>query len=208
MHAGGCACVLAALSSLVSKPGGAAALKEAVDQQPSGALTKLANAWVGPKCASRVPPFRPDIASRQRDDVSNFECNWPVCSHRQRHSSSIMGLLGSTVMAALGQQQRSQNLDASGWPSFSRRRTSNITQALPAGISKYLSGTGIFDGLSEADANVLCRILSLFLLLPATPWPRRPTRCNGVGCSLRWCCWGSEPGLAPILTTRYDKMRP
>ena len=39
--------VLASLSSLVSKPGGAAALKEAVDQQPSGALTKLANAIGG-----------------------------------------------------------------------------------------------------------------------------------------------------------------
>ena len=145
--------VLAALSSLVSKPGGAAALKEAVDQQPSGALTKLTNAIGGSGqnalLDSAVSGLTSLLGSATTSAISNAIGQYARIG--SAHSSSIMGLLGSTVMAALGQQQRSQNLDASGLAQLLTSQTTNIAKALPAGVSKYLSGTGVFDGLSETD---------------------------------------------------------
>ena len=54
-------------------------------------------------------------------------------------------------MAALGQQQRASNLDASGLAQLVTSQTDGIIGALPSGVSKYLSDAGLFDSLPAVE---------------------------------------------------------
>jgi Bacterial protein of unknown function (DUF937) len=145
--------VLAALSSVVSKPGGAEALKDAVDEQPAGALTKIADAIGGSSQGtlldSGVGALRSLLGSVTTSAISSAIGQYAGIGGAQ--TNSIMGLLGSTVMAALGKQQRANNLDAAGLANVLTSQKDNIVQALPPGIAKYLRGTGILDNILPSD---------------------------------------------------------
>ena len=65
-------------------------------------------------------------------------------------SKSLMGLLGPVVMGVLGQQQRASGLDATGLANLLASQKDNIARALPAGFSKYLGGTDILDSLVDS----------------------------------------------------------
>ena len=54
-------------------------------------------------------------------------------------------------MAALGQQQRAGNLDASGLARLVTSQADGIISSLPSGVSKYLSDAGLFDNLPAAN---------------------------------------------------------
>ena len=108
--------LLASLSSLVSKPGGAAALSKTLTQQPSNALTKIANAVGGDEqntiLNSSTAALTSLLGNSTTSAISSAMARYAGVDNAG--SKSIMGLLGATVMAALGQQQRTSNLDASG----------------------------------------------------------------------------------------------
>jgi Bacterial protein of unknown function (DUF937) len=145
--------VLAALSSVVLKPGGAEALKDAVDEQPAGALAKITDAIGGSShntlIDSGVGALRSLLGSVTTSAISSAIGQYAGIGGAQ--SNSVMGLLGSTVMAALGKQQRANNLDAAGLANLLTSQKNNIVQALPPGIAKYLQGTGILDNILPSD---------------------------------------------------------
>jgi Bacterial protein of unknown function (DUF937) len=147
--------LLASLCSLVSKPGGAAALSKTLTQQPSNALTKITNAVGGAGQNAILNSSTAALTSLLGNSTTTA-----ITSAMARYagidnagSKSIMGLLGATVMAALGQQQRAGNLDASGLAKLVTSQTDRIISALPSGISKYLDDAGLFDSLPQSHEN-------------------------------------------------------
>jgi hypothetical protein len=60
-------------------------------------------------------------------------------------SKSLLGMLGPVVLGALGQQQRSAGLDASGLASLLGSQKEQIAAAIPAGLADQLSAAGLID---------------------------------------------------------------
>ena len=58
---------------------------------------------------------------------------------------SLLGILGPIVLGALGQQQRSAGLDASGLASLLRSQKDQITAAIPSGLADQLGAAGLID---------------------------------------------------------------
>jgi len=65
-------------------------------------------------------------------------------------SKSLLGMLGPVVLGALGQQQRSMGLDASGLASLLTSQKDQIARALPSGLADQLSAAGLIDGATES----------------------------------------------------------
>jgi hypothetical protein len=61
-------------------------------------------------------------------------------------SKSMLGMLGPLVLGALGQQQRSTGLDASGLVSLLTSQKDQIAAAIPSGLASQLSAAGLIDG--------------------------------------------------------------
>jgi hypothetical protein len=60
-------------------------------------------------------------------------------------SKSLLGMLGPVVLGALGQQQRSAGLDASGLASLLGSQRDQIAAAIPSGLADQLSAVGLID---------------------------------------------------------------
>jgi Bacterial protein of unknown function (DUF937) len=60
-------------------------------------------------------------------------------------SKSMLGMLGPLVLGALGQQQRSTGLDASGLASLLTSQKDQIAAAIPSGLADQLSAAGLID---------------------------------------------------------------
>jgi len=60
-------------------------------------------------------------------------------------SKSLLGMLGPVVLGALGQQQRSMGLDASGLASLLTSQKDQIAAAMPSGLADQLSAAGLID---------------------------------------------------------------
>lgn len=65
-------------------------------------------------------------------------------------SKSLLGMLGPVVLGALGQQQRSMGLDASGLASLLTSQKDQIARAIPSGLADQLSAAGLIDGATES----------------------------------------------------------
>ena len=65
-------------------------------------------------------------------------------------SKSMLGMLGPVVLGALGQQQRSTGLDASGLVSLLTSQKDQIAAAIPPGLAGQLSAAGLIDGATES----------------------------------------------------------
>jgi hypothetical protein len=61
-------------------------------------------------------------------------------------SKSMLSMLGPVVLGALGQQQRSTGLDASGLVSLLTSQKDQIAAAIPSGLAGQLSAAGLIDG--------------------------------------------------------------
>jgi Bacterial protein of unknown function (DUF937) len=60
-------------------------------------------------------------------------------------SKSLLGMLGPVVLGALGQQQRSAGLDASGLATLLGSQKDQIAAAIPSGLADQLSAAGLVD---------------------------------------------------------------
>lgn len=58
---------------------------------------------------------------------------------------SVVGMLGPIVLSALGQQQRSAGLDATGLASLLGSQREHIAAAIPSGLADQLSAAGLID---------------------------------------------------------------
>ena len=146
--------LLAALTSLVAKPGGAERLSDAVADQQPGILTSIANVIGGSGQKALIDTgvgalsslLGGNTTSALTSAVSKF------AGIGDGGSKGLMGLLGPLVMGVLGQQQRARGLDASGLTRLLKSQKDNIANALPSGFAKYLSGTGVLDNIADPGA--------------------------------------------------------
>ena len=165
--------LLAALTSLVSKPGGVAALNGAIARQEPGVLSNLVSVIGGSAQKSLIDNGASTLTSLLGGTTTSALTNaiGQYAGIGDGDSKSLMGLLGPVVMGVLGQQQRASGLDATGLASLLTSQKDNIARALPAGFSKYLGGTDILDsivtssnGRAHLGDNCLFRILKAGLL--------------------------------------------
>jgi hypothetical protein len=138
--------LLAAITSLIGKPGGTARLSEAISQQPLGQLADMTRA--GPAAQKEMV----DGGFSALSSLLGGNTVSSLAGALGRYSGlgdsaakSVMGLIGPAVLGVLGQQQRAEGLDATGLAQLLESQKSNISRALPSGFANQLSATGIGD---------------------------------------------------------------
>jgi hypothetical protein len=139
--------VLAALASNVAKPGGATMLGNAVAQQQPGLLASMANIIGSSGQKDLIESGMSALSSLLGPGTLAVLTNAvrKYAGLDETASKGLMGILGPLVLGVLGQQQRSEGLDASGLAKLLLSQKDSIARALPAGFARYLSGTGILD---------------------------------------------------------------
>ena len=169
--------LLAALTSIVSKPAGAAALNGAIAQQQPGVLSSLASVIGGSAQKSLIDTGTSTLTSLLGGTTTSAltDAIGRYAGIGDAGSKSLMGLLGPVVMGVLGQQQRASGLDATGLANLLASQKDNIARSLPAGFSKYLGGTDILDSLVDWSTSVAHR-RQLPLPDPQGPVTRHPRR--------------------------------
>ena len=125
--------LLAALTSLVAKPGGAEKLGDAVAQQQPDILTSIANVIGGSGQKELI-----DTGTRTLSSLLGGSTVSALTSAVSKFaglgeggSKGLMGLIGPLLMGVLGQQQRASGLDASGLAQLLQSQKDNIARALP-----------------------------------------------------------------------------
>ncbi len=144
--------LLAALISYVSKPQGATKLAEVVKKQEPGVLSSLASvigepgqkALVDQGASVLTSLFGGKTVSALTDAVGQY------AGVTGSGSKNLLGLLGPAVLGVLGREARDRGLDASGLADLLTSQKNNVSTALPAGFSKYLSQTGILDDVATS----------------------------------------------------------
>lgn len=141
--------LLAAIVSLVSRPGGASALNGAIAQQQPALLSNLSKVVGGPTQNNLIDGGTSTLNSLLGSSTTALLTNavGQYVGLGGNASKNILGLLAPVVMGVLGHEQRTNGLDADGVADLLESQKDNITRALPAGFSKYLGGTGILDSL-------------------------------------------------------------
>ena len=145
--AGAIPALLASFADVASSPNGARQLTGTLTQQ-SGSLESLKNliggsgqnslAETGSSMLSGL--FGGGTLDTMAQTIGKF------AGIGEGTSKSMLGMLGPVVLGALGQQQRSAGLDASGLVSLLTSQKDQIAAAIPSGLASQLSAAGLIDG--------------------------------------------------------------
>ena len=145
--AGAIPALLASLADVASTPNGARQLTNTLTQQ-SDSLENLKN-LVGGAGQNLVADSGSNMLSglfgggtldTMAQTIGKF------AGIGEGTSKSLLGMLGPVVLGALGQQQRSMGLDASGLASLLTSQKDQIAAAIPSGLADQLSAAGLIDG--------------------------------------------------------------
>ena len=139
--------LLASLADVASTPNGARQLANTLTQQ-SGSLESLKNLTGGPALNSLAETgsnmlsglFGGGTVDTMAQTIGKF------AGIGEGTTKSMLGMLGPMVFGALGQQQRSAGLDASGLASLLTSQKDQIAAAIPSGLAGQLSAAGLIDG--------------------------------------------------------------
>ena len=150
--AGGAPALLAALISYVSKPQGATKLAEVVKKQEPGMLSSLASVIGEPGQKALIDQGASVLTSLVGGKTVSAlsEAVGQYAGVTGSGSKSLLGLLGPVVLGVLGKEARDRGLDASGLANLLTSQKNNVSAAMPAGISKYLSQTDILDDVATS----------------------------------------------------------
>jgi uncharacterized protein DUF937 len=139
--------LLASLADLASTPNGARQLSSTLAQQQSGSLESLKSliggsgqntlADTGSSMLSGL--FGSGTLDTMAQSIGKF------AGVDAGSAKSIVGMLGPVVFGALGQQQRSAGLDASGLASLLGSQKDQIAAAIPSALADQLSAAGLID---------------------------------------------------------------
>lgn len=148
--------LLAAFISYVSKPQGATKLAEVVKKQEPGVLSSLASvigepgqkALIDQGASVLTSLFGGKTVSALTDAVGQY------AGATGSGSKSLLGLLGPVVLGVLGKEARDRGLDPSGLANLLTSQKNNVSAALPAGFSKYLSEAGVLDDAASRTRTV------------------------------------------------------
>jgi hypothetical protein len=141
--------LLAALGSLVSRPGGAAAVNSEVARQEPQLFQNL-----GPLIGGTGMNTRIDAGSSTLKSLLGSQTASQLINAVSRFSgvgevgaTNLMGLLGPIVMSVLSDQQRSTGRSAAD---IITAQKDNIARALPAGVADALGNTGMLDWFTSS----------------------------------------------------------
>jgi hypothetical protein len=139
--------LLSSLADLASAPNGARQLSSTLAQQQPGSLESLKNliggsgqntlAETGSSMLSGL--FGGGTLDTMAQTIGKF------AGVGEGSSKLLLGMLGPVVLGALGQQQRSAGLDASGLASLLGSQKDQIAAAIPSGLADQLSAAGLID---------------------------------------------------------------
>jgi hypothetical protein len=139
--------LLAGLADVASTPNGARQLSNTLAQQQPGSLENLKSliggsdqhslAETGSSMLSGL--FGGGALDTMSQAIAKF-AGVDVGSGK-----SLIGMLGPVVLGALGQQQRSAGLDASGLASLLGSQRDQISSSIPSGLADQLSAAGLID---------------------------------------------------------------
>jgi hypothetical protein len=128
--------LLAAFTSLIGKPGGAARLADSVAQQSTAAVGGARDTIDG-----GLGALSSLLGGGTMSTLSQALGRYSGAG--EAGAKGVLGLLGPMVLGVLGQQQREKGLDASGLAQMLQSQASNITRALPSGFARQLGDAGI-----------------------------------------------------------------
>ena len=150
--AGAIPALLASLADVASTPKGARQLTSTLTQQ-SDSLESLRNLVGGAAGQNLVTETGTNMLSglfgggtldTMAQTIGKF------AGIGEGTSKSLLGMLGPVVLGALGQQQRSMGLDASGLASLLTSQKDQIAAAIPSGLADQMSAAGLIDGATES----------------------------------------------------------
>jgi hypothetical protein len=144
--------VLAAITSILSRPGGAAKIENAINQQPTGLVAEAVNRLGTPQQGAVLSDGLGSITSLLGGNMVST-----VTAALNRYAGvgdagaqGLLGLAAPLIMGVLGQQSPG---GSAGITRLLESQKDNIARAMPAGFAQYLSGTGILDELPGAIAS-------------------------------------------------------
>jgi hypothetical protein len=141
--------LLAGLTGVASQPGGPQKLADAATQH-SGALENFAGALGAGNQSSLIEQGSQMLSSLlgSRDLSSLAGAIGKYTGVGQGGISSLLGMLGPVVMGTIAQQPGATQPGRIA--SLLASQKDNITAAIPPGLNKQLSGTGLLDSLGGA----------------------------------------------------------
>lgn len=152
----GIPCLLAALTSLVSKPAGADTLYRAVSQQELGALSSLVDLLGGNKRAAAVVVRGATGLTALLGETTVSALTGSVSRYAGLGigtSKCLMGLLGPIVLSVLEQQRRAKGLDAENLGQLITSQKDYVVHALPDSVADHLRDAGMLDHASVPTAR-------------------------------------------------------
>jgi hypothetical protein len=139
--------LLASLTDLASTSNGARQLTNVLAQQQPGALDSLRSA-IGSADQTALTATGSGMLSGLLGGGALDAMAQSIGKFAGIDAGSIkslLGVLGPVVLGALGQQQRSAGLDASGLASLLSSQKDQIVAAIPSGLADHLSAAGLID---------------------------------------------------------------
>ena len=234
--AGAIPALLASLADVASTPKGARQLTNTLTQQ-SDSLESLRNLVGGAAGQNLVTETGTNMLSglfgggtldTMAQTIGKF------AGIGEGTSKSLLGMLGPVVLGALGQQQRSMGLDASGLASLLTSQKDQIAAAIPSGLADQMSAAGLIDGateslrsgaaaasaaggrMAEASERTFSRATELATTAArssaTSQWPYSVGRRGGRGRSCPVCLWPfrgrhRRPGAAATDDADRDRNR-
>ena len=142
--------ILAALSSLLARPGGATKIENVVNEQQPGFLSGIGSMLGTAQQSNMLDQGLGSLSSLLGGNTTSA-----LTSALSRYAGvgdaggkSLLGLLAPVVLGVLGQQQ-----GKGGVAQLLESQKDNIARAMPAGFADYLNGTGILDELPGSVAS-------------------------------------------------------
>ena len=139
--------ILASFAGLAAKPAGAQQLSDTLEQQRPGMLSQLTSA-IGGTDQKAVADAGSGVLSTL---LGGGGLNGLVSAMsafsgiNQDASKSVLGLIAPMVLGTLGQQQRSDGLDASGIANLLSSQKDQIAAAMPSGLANMMGARGMLD---------------------------------------------------------------
>jgi hypothetical protein len=147
--------ILAALSSVVARPGGALKIENAVNEQQPGLLSSIGSMLGTPQQSNMLDQGLGSLSSLLGGSTTSALAGAlsRYVGVGDANGKSLLGLLAPVVMGVLGQQK-----GKGGVAQLIESQKDNIARAMPAGFANYLSGTGILDELPGAITSEASRL--------------------------------------------------
>src|SRR6202046_4911545 len=137
--------ILASFGGLAAKPAGAQQLSNALKQQHPDMLAHITDA-IGGSDQRAIADTGSGLLSSLLGGGGLNALVSAVSTHAgvdQNSGKSILGLLAPMVVGALGQQQRSDGLDADGIADLLSSQKDQIAAAMPSGLANMLGARGM-----------------------------------------------------------------